>query len=224
MPRKARLVIPGYPHHVTQRGNRRQQVFFSASDYRAYLDLLVDFKGKAGVDIWAYCLMPNHVHMIAVPHRESSLADCFGTVHKRYADRINTDREWTGHLWQERFHSVVMDEAHLLVAVKYVELNPVGARLCARPEEWRWSSTSVRLTGIPDQVLTLAPMYERISDWRAYLSQESDPQMLGALRKRTRTGRPVGDDDFIRGLEKMTGTRLRPKKRGRPRKSKEEKK
>ena len=142
MPRRARLVVPGYPHHVTQRGNRRQQVFYSEDDYLAYLDLLRVLTDDAGANIWAYCLMPNHVHLIVVPQRSDSLAALFGLAHRRYARRINEAREWKGHLWQERFHSVVMDEAHLLAAVRYVELNPVRAGLCSRPEDW--PSTSSR--------------------------------------------------------------------------------
>jgi len=118
MPRLARLVVPGYPHHITQRGSRRQQTFFDVADYRAYLDLMIRFKEGAGVEIWAYCLMPNHVHLVAVPQQAQSLARLFRITHQCYARRVNTARGWNGHLWQERFHSFVMDELHPLAAVR----------------------------------------------------------------------------------------------------------
>jgi len=107
MPKFPRLVAPGYPHHVTQRGIRKQQTFFDDSDYRAYIDLIKRLKVAAGVNIWAYCLMPNHVHLIAVPEAQRSLARLFGTAHHRYAKRVNAIHDWRGHLWQERFYSVV---------------------------------------------------------------------------------------------------------------------
>lgn len=130
MARMARLVVPGYPHHVTQRGNRRQKTFFSIDDYASYIKLLAAAKSKAGVEVWAYCLMPNHVHLVVVPKTESSLAALFSDAHRRYTRRINAREGWKGHLWQERFHSSVMDENYLLSTVRYVELNPVRARLC----------------------------------------------------------------------------------------------
>lgn len=214
MPRMARIVVPGYPHHVTQRGNRRQRTFFEDADYQAYIDLLNELSGAAGVDVWAYCLMPNHVHVIAVPQHEQSLAKLFGVAHHRYALRVNTIHDWRGHLWQERFHSFVMDEAHLLAAVRYVELNPVRADLCARADDWRWSSVHAHLRDTSDGLVTTVPMFERISDWRRYLSEEDAPNLLDNLRKHTRTGRPAGDEMFIERLEEATGRRLRRRKPG----------
>jgi putative transposase len=214
MPRMARLVVPGYPHHVTQRGNRRQQTFFAEEDYVAYIELLNRLKGKAGVEIWAYCLMPNHVHLIVVPLRKESLAKLFGVAHHRYARRINAEHGWQGHLWQERFHSFVMDEAYLRAAVRYVELNPVRARLCVQPEEWRWSSVRAHQLEVPDELLTVAPMRARIPDWRRYLSEGIPTELVDTLRRHTRTGRPAGDEKFITALEERTGRRLRPRKPG----------
>src|SRR5210317_374899 len=130
MARMPRLVIPHYPHHVTQRGVRRQKTFFSDADYKTYLDLLATAKDGVGADIWAYCLMPNHVHHVIVPGKEDSLAALFSDAHRRYTRRINFREGWRGHLWQERFHSFVMDERHLNATVRYVELNPVAAGLC----------------------------------------------------------------------------------------------
>jgi putative transposase len=162
----ARLVIPGYPHHVTQRGNRRQQTFFEKDDYLAYVELISKFKEKAAVDIWAYCLMPNHVHLIVVPEHKQSLATLFGITHHRYARRVNSMHGWRGHLWQERFHSFVMDEEYLLTAVRYVELNPVRAGVCGHAEEWRWSSANAHLYDAPDKLVNIAAMRKRGSDWR----------------------------------------------------------
>jgi putative transposase len=214
MPRTARLVVPGYPHHVTQRGSRRQQTFFEDADYLAYLDLIGELKESTGVDVWAYCLMPNHIHVVAVPWHKQSLAKLFGIAHHRYAHRVNLAHDWRGHLWQERFHSVVMDDAHLLAAIRYVELNPVRAGLCAVAEDWRWSSVHAHLSDTFDSIVTVAPMRERVPNWHHYLSEESAPMLQDSIRKHTRTGRPAGDGRFIRRLEKETGMRLRRHKPG----------
>ena len=129
MARLARLVIPGLPHHVTQRGNRRQQTFFNDGDYAAYLELMAEWCREEGVEIWGYCLMPNHVHLIAVPKTEDGLRRAIGEAHRRYTRRINFREKWRGYLWQGRFASFIMDEPYLLAAARYVELNPVRAKL-----------------------------------------------------------------------------------------------
>ena len=133
MARLARLVVPGLPHHVTQRGNRRQQTFFCEEDYAAYVELMADWCKERGVEIWGYCLMPNHVHLIAVPRSEEGLARAVGEAHRRYTRRINFREKWRGYLWQGRFASFVMDEPYLLAAARYVELNPVRAGLAPMP-------------------------------------------------------------------------------------------
>lgn len=214
MARMPRLVVPGYPHHVTQRGNRRQQTFFSAEDYQAYIDLLANARGRAGVQVWSYCLMPNHVHLILVPARPESLADLFKEAHRRYTRLINFREGWRGHLWQERFHSFVMDEQHLLAAVRYVELNPVRAKLCARAEHWEWSSALAHLRGTDDALVTVAPMLERIGNWSDYLDTRESAERLDALRTHSRTGRPAGNEEFIKRLSLLTGKELRKGKPG----------
>ena len=166
-----RLVVPGLPHHVTQRGARRMKTFFSSCDYEKYLELIVEFKELAGVDIWAYCLMPNHIHLVVVPQDRDSLAIFFRHVHRLYTREINSRKRWTGHLWQERYHSFVMDEKHLMATVRYTELNPVRARLCCLPEDWRWSSVHAHLAEEDDAVVSVAPMLLRVSDWTSYLSR-----------------------------------------------------
>src|SRR6185503_8599863 len=145
MPRLARLVVPDIPHHVTQRGNRRQPTFFSDEDYRLYLHLLGEWSRRAGTAVWAWCLMPNHVHLILVPSHEDGLRAALAEAHRRYTRRINAREDWRGHLWQSRFASFPMDEDHLLACARYVELNPVRAGLVARPEHWRWSSARAHL-------------------------------------------------------------------------------
>lgn len=215
MPRAARLVIPSYPHHVTQRGARRQRTFFSDVDYREYLDLLVAAMPKAGVSIWAYCLMPNHVHFVLVPERNDSLAVLFREAHRRYTRYVNFREGWRGHLWQERFHSFCMDERHLLAAVRYVELNPVHAGLCERPEDWHWSSARAHLGITDDPIINVPPVLGEIVDWSSYLDYAASAISLDTLRLHGRTGRPAGSDDFIKSLELLTGLYLRPRKPGR---------
>src|SRR3954470_1462160 len=129
MARVARLVVPGAPHHVTQRGNRGDKVFFADGDYRFYLSLLSEASKNAGTEVWAYCLMPNHVHMILVPSELDGLRATLAETHRRYTTFINTRLGERGHLWQGRFSSVAMDEAHLVSAVRYISLNPVRAGL-----------------------------------------------------------------------------------------------
>ncbi|WP_372740603.1 transposase [Neptunomonas sp.] len=219
MARMARVVIPNYPHHITQRGNRRQETFFIGDDYQAYISLLSNAKKQAGIDVWAYCLMPNHVHLVVVPEHEDSLAVFFRAAHRQYTRRINVREGWRGHLWQERFHSFVMDETYLLAAVRYVELNPVKAQLCQTPEDWAWSSTQAHLRGKDDALVSVSPMLDRISDWREYLGADENIDMQERIREYTRTGRPGGTDDFLKKLEQQTSRILHkgkpgPKSRG----------
>jgi len=209
-----RLVVPQYPHHVTQRGARRQKTFFADADYESYREMLADAKHGAGADFWAYCLMPNHVHHVIVPSREDSLAALFSDAHRRYTRQINFREGWRGHLWQERFHSFVMDERYLMAAVRYVELNPVRAGLCQRPQDWPWSSARAHLRGQNDALVAVQPMLGRVGNWSEYLAEATDRKTADAIRQHTRTGRPKGSDQFLRRLESMTGRSVRKKKRG----------
>ena len=138
MPRIARVVVPGMPHHVTQRGNRRANVFFDDGDRRRYLLLLEDYARKYGLSVWAYCLMSNHVHFVAVPASEDALGRSFRDSHQAYSSWLNRRLGESGHLWQGRFFSSVLDDAHLWACVRYVERNPVRAGLIARAEDWPW--------------------------------------------------------------------------------------
>jgi putative transposase len=209
MARMARVVVPHYPHHVTQRGNRRQKTFFSDADYRAYLKLLAEAKVESGVDIWAYCLMPNHIHIVAVPKHKDGLAQFFRIAHRQYSRMINFREGWRGHLWQERFHSFVMDERHLMATVRYVELNPVRAALCADPQDWRWSSVQAHLLGRDNTVVTVEPMLRRVKDWSDYLSVADEAGSWDRIRMHSRTGRPAGTRSFLERIEFVTGRRLK---------------
>jgi len=221
MPRIARVVAPGYPHHVTQRGNRRQQTFVNDDDYRAYLELIADWCRRCGVDIWAYCLMPNHVHLVAVPESADGLRRGIGEAHRRYTRRINFREGWRGYLWQGRFASYVMDEGHLLAAVRYIETNPVRAGLAESAAAWPWSSAAAHLAGRDDVLVKVQPMLDLVStlmpDWQAYLALETPAETIERLRRHERTGRPLGGDGFLVKLEAVVGRLLRPKRAGRPR-------
>lgn len=213
MARMARLVVPNYPHHVTQRGNRRQAVFFGDGDYRTYLELVRAACTVVETAVLAYCLMPNHVHLIMVPRHEDGLRAAIAESHRRYTRLVNFRAGWRGHLWQERFHSFVMDEAHLAAAIPYVEQNPVRAQLCQRPEDWPWSSARTRLTRRPDPLVDGNLLSELLADHgpcRSGIAHES----CEAFRQHTRTGRPLGIEGFVDHLEAITGRSLKPRPPG----------
>ena len=159
MPRVARIVVPGVPHHVTQRGNNRQTVFFSDDDRRFYLALLKENSERFRLPVWAYCLMPNHVHIVATPADEDSLAKGIGRTNFRYARHINRLRRRCGHLWQNRFYSCALEEVHLWWAVRYVERNPVRAGLVRLPWRYGWSSASAHLGGADASGLLNLPVW-----------------------------------------------------------------
>jgi putative transposase len=213
--RLARVVIPGIPHHVTQRGNGRQRTFFEDGDYALYLDLLAAAAERAQTEVWAYCLLPNHVHIVLTPSDEGGLRRTFGELHRRYTGYVNARRRTTGHLWQGRFGSVAMDEAHFVTALRYVALNPVRARLAERAEDWPWSSTRAHLAGKDDHVVKVAPALERVGDFAAFLSEPFDEALsYAALRQAESVGRPIGSSEWLADMEARTGLTLRAMKRG----------
>ena len=214
MARFARVVIPGIPHHVTQRGNRRQAVFFREEDYQLYRHLLAESCALHGVEIWSYCLMTNHVHLIAVPRFEDSLRRSLGEAHRRYTRHINFREGWRGHLWQERFASFPMDERHLLAAARYIELNPVRARMVGRAFEYPWSSAAAHLGKREDDLVLREPLLERISDWSGFLESPLLGREFFEIRAHERTGRPLGNDDFLIHLETLSGRIFRKRKPG----------
>ncbi len=213
MARIARVVAPGYPHHITQRGNRRQQTFFCDEDYLAYLELMAEWCRKYRVAIWAWCLMPNHVHLIAVPQDEQGLAPAIGEAHRRYTRRINFREKWRGHLWQERFASYPMDESYLLVAARYVEMNPVAAGLVEHPADYQWSSARAHLGGEEDGLTQVSPLLEMVGNWSNFLLLSSTAE-LTLLQRHEQSGRPLGSEVFTKNLECAMGRILRPQKPG----------
>lgn len=217
MPRMPRVVIPGVPHHITQRGNRRESIFFVKSDYRRYLRLLGDYATERGFDILAYCLMPNHVHLIAVPHEEGSLAAVLKPVHLRYAQHVNRSRSCSGRVWQGRFYSCPLDAGHAAAAIRYVECNPVRAGLVSRAASYEWSSAAAHAGLKRDRLL--APGIERwvtVEDWSEWLEEAESDELPDQLRLHTHTGRPWGGEGFVQELEIFSGRRLHALPRGRP--------
>nr|WP_319392688.1 transposase [uncultured Desulfobacter sp.] len=216
MARMARAVAPGFPHHITQRGNRRQQTFFSDQDFKAYLDLMAEWCENYRVEIWAYCLMPNHIHLIAVPDTKDGLNLAVGEAHRRYTRMINFREGWRGHLWQGRFASFIMEERYLLACTRYIEYNPVRAGLVECPEDWKWSSAVAHMDETDDVLVKTSPLLEIVNTpWEAFLSSDIKESEIELFRKHERTGRPLGKTTFVKQLETILDRRLRPKKPGR---------
>ncbi len=214
MARFARIVIPDTPHLVTQRGNRRQDVFFKGSDYRLYKDLVGMACREAHVDVLAYCLMPNHVHLLLQPSTEDGLHRALGEAHRRYTRHVNMREGWKGFLWQGRFASYPLEEKHLGAAARYVELNPVRADLARRAKDWKWSSAQAHLLGEDDGFVSVDTLLKRFPDWRGFLKEGLSDKRLEAFRAHERTGRPLGSKKFLKQLEEITGRELRKKKPG----------
>jgi putative transposase len=223
MPRIARVVFPGVPHHVTQRGNRREQVFFANLDHYAYLNCLQDYAVLHELDVLAYCLMPNHVHMVVVPTTEHALHRAMKPLHMRYAQYFNRVRGLNGRVWQGRYFSSPLDETYLWNAIRYVELNPVRARLTDRAENFPWSSAAGHCGLRVDSLLTSKPLWRRqkegIGDWSAWLAAGDEVASLAQLRRNTHKGLPCGSPGFIQALERATGRQILQRPQGRPRKA-----
>lgn len=224
MPRVARTVVPGVPHHVTQRGNNRQDVFFVDDDRRAYLAMLKQRSEAYGLKIVGYCLMTNHVHLIAIPATADALAKAVGRTHYFYTQYVNRLHGRSGHLWQNRFHSCPMDELHLWRALSYVERNPVRAKIVRVPWRYRWSSAAAHCGGKDASgLLDLSGWRRRwrVDRWKQELHRPEDAALVGRMRRCLLTGRPLASDRFISKLEALVGKRLRPLPVGRPRKTRQ---
>jgi putative transposase len=211
MARLARIVVPRLPHHVTQPGNQREAIFFEDGDHEI---LLAEQTLKADVAAWAYRLMPNHVHLILKPTRCGNLGRAVGEAHRRYTNFINARGRWTGHLFQSRFASVVLDDTHLIRAVRYVSLNPVRARLVARAEEWKWSRVQAHLSGVDDALVTVRPVLDRIPHLSDPLQVDTEDD-FNELRRAEATGRTLGPPEFVTGLETLLGRKIARRAPGR---------
>ena len=213
MPRTARIILPGYLHHVTQRGNYKQLVFEEDTDRVNYLHLMQKYSVKHQLDIFAYCLMPNHVHFIVRPRQESSMAETFCRVHQIYSTYFHGKKGLKGHLWQERFYSCVLDGEHIRNAIRYVERNPVRARMVSQPWQYTWSTARAHL-GTEYKFITLADIkeYVDVSSWQDYLIGEESEDDLKRIRQATQRGGVLGSLDFIKSIEEKLKRVIRLKK------------
>ena len=215
MARLSRIVLPDTPHHVTQRGNRRQKLFLERGDYALYRDLMAERLKAHGIACLAWCLMPNHVHLILQPPELDSLSRAVGEAHRRYTAFINARARVTGHLFQGRFGCTAMDAAHLLNAVRYLAYNPVRARLAAGVAEWPWSSVAAHLAGRDDELVQVRPVLALAKDFAGLLDMSLGEQMaLDGFETKSASGRPMGDAGFIAQAEARLGRSLVPGKRG----------
>ena len=222
MARLPRVVVVDVPHHVTQRGNARQVIVSSDADRITYLELLREYAQLYGLSLLGFCLMSNHVHLIAVPHTPSALAQSLKQAHGRYAAYWNARQQSSGHVWQGRFYSCPLAESHLWRALRYVELNPVRAGMVETAPEWRWSSASAHCgLSSPNPMLDMNRWRQRwtAAEWREFLYQGESSAEVGELRRSTHTGRPLGSPEFVAVLEKSMSRVLAPRRGGRPKKA-----
>lgn len=217
MPRMARIVAPDTPHHVTQRGNRRQTTFFGDRDYVRYLQLAAEWCAKAEVECWGYCLMPNHVHLILTPKTAQGLRRAMAPLHWRYTFEVNKRERWTGYLWQGRFASSAMDADYFAQASRYVGLNPVRAGLVEHARDWPWSSVRAHLRGVDDALLRTAPLVQCVgAHMESFFATDVAAEALKKLRRASATGRPLGGREWLKALEASAGRSLEAPRRGRP--------
>lgn len=221
MARLPRVVVVDVPHHVTQRGNNRQVIFSIDADRVTYLELLREYSQLYGLSLLGFCLMSNHVHLIALPQTPMALAQSLKQAHGRYASYWNARQRSTGHVWQGRFYSCPLDESHLWAALRYVELNPVRAGMVEMAQQWKWSSAAAHcgLTQ-PDAMLEMKRWSRRwtAAEWCEFLSRAESPSAVTELRRSTHTGRPLGSPEFVAALEQSMSRPLVPRKGGRPKK------
>lgn len=227
MARRPRLSVPGYPHHVIQRGNNRQLIFDDDADRERLLDLWAEYSRQEHVAVHAYVLMDNHVHLLATPGGVEGLSRMMQAVGRRYVQYYNRRHQRSGTLWEGRFRSsVVQSDRYLLACMAYIDLNPVRAGMVARPADYRWSSHRHYVGQAVDRLITPHPLYWALANtpfareqaYGALVAAGVDAARMTALREGVIRGRTTGDPAFVDDLEKLTGRRLRPRTAGRPRK------
>lgn len=227
MPRIARLVVPDYPHHITQRGNYRQDVFRDDADRRQYLEFIADYSQKYNLEILGYCIMNNHVHFLVIPKKEDSLAMVFRIAHTRYSQYFNKKMNAHGHLWQGRFYSCVLDDRRLLATARYIERNPVRVKVIKKPVDYAWSSAKCHSGILHKNIIDTNSLFRYIdieqSQWIDFIDKSDEPDDISMIRKYTMTGRPLGSNSFIQKLEKMFDERLHALPIGRPKDTKSKK-
>ena len=218
MPRIARLLAINYPHHITQRGNNKETVFFDEEDRKSYLKILKKYSDQWNFDVWAYCLMPNHVHILAVPRKKESLAKGIGSTNLVYTQYINRRYERSGRLWQNRFFSTIVEkESYLWAVARYIERNPVRAEIVKNPEDYLWSSARAHALRVRDDNLSKDSWLEdnEIDSYRKFLRDE-DKEIEDSIRKATSTGRPFGNEGFIKAIGKIINRDITHRSVGRP--------
>ena len=228
MPRTGRAVLPGYPHHIVQRGHNRQAVFAEPDDYRRYLDSLCEFKREYGVEVHAYCLMTNHVHLLLTPRDGTGIARLMKRLAGRQTRRHNRLEGRTGTLWEGRYKSSPVDtDSHLLACCRYIELNPVRAHILVEPETYPWSSCGARLGSGRCDWLDLDPAYlslgfdeaERRVEYRHFLRSAIPEGEWTLIRESVQRGQLTGATGFALEVESIVGRRIERRGRGRPKKS-----
>ena len=221
MPRIARIVGAGYPHHIVQRGNNREEVFWDNRDYQKYLSFLSKYSEEKGATVLAYCLMPNHVHLLITPSEEETLAKMMQGVTLCYTQYFNRKNGRTGRLWECRYHSTVIDRDRYLWAVcRYIERNPVRAGIVEKPENYPYSSAKAHILGSQTPLLKES-LFDKgeLSEYRYFLKTVDNREFLEEIRKQTRLGRPLGDEGFLQILSSKLDYCLIIRPKGRPRKA-----
>lgn len=211
MPRRARIVVPGYPLHITQRGNYGQRVFEDDKDRRTYLRWVDRYSKEYGLLHLGYCLMSNHVHFISIPQNEDSVSNVFRIVHMRYSNYFNRKKETYGHLWQGRFYSCLLDDEHLQIALKYVERNPVRSGFVKKPWEWKWSSAKDN-SGSRKGLVELEDISTHVdldgNKWKEHLDNGDKVGDLQKIRNHTSRGFPLGSRKFLDKVGRIIGEKL----------------
>ncbi len=199
-----RIIIPKLPHHVVQRGLDGRQTFFNEKDYLFYITILTDYCRRYEVKILSYCLMPDHVHLIAVPNEKQSLSRCLRIVHSRYTQYINSRTCSKGQFWQGRYSSHVMDEGNLLVCARYIEINPVKREYVKQPEDWRWSSSRAHISGKNDLLVVADFLPEKVEmTWKEFLAEKRPEQEADIFYRHEKSGKPLGSNDFLERVAKI---------------------
>ena len=228
MPRIARIVAVGYPHHITQRGNYQQKIFLDEADLRKYLSLIIPESKRYKLKILAYCLMPNHVHFIGIPEKEDSLGKVFKYVNMKYSQYHNKKIHSRGHLFQQRFFSCVMDEAYTIACARYIERNPVRAKLVKKPWEWKWSSAILHCQKERESkdILGANRLFNYIDyeqkKCQEFIEYSDDAEQSNKIKELTTRGRPLGGPQFVKKLEAKLNRVFSFRSRGRPKKRKRE--
>lgn len=221
MPRIARIVGVGYPHHIVQRGNNREKVFFNERDKTTYLEFLAKYSIQCRVVIHAYCLMTNHVHILAVPNNEDSLAKMMQKLSLSYTQYVNKKYKRTGRLWECRFHSSLVDKDNYLRSVcRYIESNPIRAKIISKTMQYKWSSANVN-TGMQEGDSFVTPIWEtekEKEEYKQFLNEDIEKDEAMLIRQKTYNGKPIAKENFLKEIKKVLGIELYFRSRGRPKK------